>query len=259
MRNRRLVYRLTGALVLMITLLGLFVPRSIEAIQVNSIVISSIEPAFCTPYVGFTRTANNNDGGSGIDYYRLVVADNTGLVLKVVNFDPTFNTTVTKTPFSVILNQFPASSATSFTVYIYDQITGNAADPNGPLVTQSAPFSPLPAGCKTTGQPPAGTAAVFRCPFHDGRLNSCDAGQTAAVYCSTGTVNVYAVDATTSAGRYAFSASPAEIVKVPFKPAKNTAIKSNLGATLYRLTSGELQVNRLEPTGKMYAYIFAGC
>jgi hypothetical protein len=82
------------------------------------------------------------------------------------------------------------------------------------------------------------------CPiFEDGRLNDCDAGQTAAVYCTdNGSVKVLAIF--DGKGYPAFTASPEEIAAVPTHPAKNTLIKSSNGAFLYRLTSGELQVNR---------------
>jgi len=95
--------------------------------------------------------------------------------------------------------------------------------------------------------------------FTDGRLDSNYAGQTVALYCINSTLYVYAIDPVTSAGKLAFTATPAEIAKFPTTPAMNTAIKSAMGATLYRLTTGELQVNRNETTGKFYAFIFKGC
>ena len=98
------------------------------------------------------------------------------------------------------------------------------------------------------------------CPiFFDGRLNDCDAGETVAIYCEAdGSINVLAI--WMSQGYAAIVASPVEIAKVPKNPTVNTAIKSGNGATLYRLTSGELQVNRAEnDTGKMYHFIFNDC
>jgi hypothetical protein len=51
-----------------------------------------------------------------------------------------------------------------------------------------------------------------------------------------------------------------KIAKVPKNPTVNTVIKSGNGATLYRLMSGELQVNRAEDgTGKMYRFVFSDC
>jgi hypothetical protein len=94
--------------------------------------------------------------------------------------------------------------------------------------------------------------------FSDGRLNKCDAGQTAAVYCKAdGSVEVLAIYK--GEGYPAFTATTEEIAKVPTHPAKNTLIKSGNGAFLYRLTSGLLQVNRAEDgTGKVYSFRF-GC
>jgi len=108
-----------------------------------------------------------------------------------------------------------------------------------------------------TNYPCGGSSGT--CQSGDGRLN-CDAAQTVAVYClSDGSVKILAIDAVTNNGTLAFIASPTEIAKVPAKPTKNTAIKSGMDATLYRLTSGELQVNRNEPSGKPYVFIFNGC
>ena len=87
-----------------------------------------------------------------------------------------------------------------------------------------------------------------------------DAGETFAVYCqSDGSVKVITIHQD-SKGYPAFTASPKEIAAVPNKPAANTAIKSGDGATLYRLTSGQLQLNRAEfGTGKRYSFIFNDC
>ena len=96
--------------------------------------------------------------------------------------------------------------------------------------------------------------------FFDGRLNSRDGNESFAVYCmADGSVKVLSI--AQSQGFDAFIATAAEIAKVPKYPVKNTAIKSGNGATLYRLTSGELQINRLEQggTGKDYKFIFSDC
>ena len=104
------------------------------------------------------------------------------------------------------------------------------------------------------------SAAADGSIFYDGRVNTKDAGETVAGYCQAdGSIRVYAIDRKTSHGHLAFVASAAEIAKVPH-PTHNTVIKSGGGATLYRLTSGELQLNRAEEhTGKMYSFIFGGC
>jgi hypothetical protein len=99
-----------------------------------------------------------------------------------------------------------------------------------------------------------------RCSFTDGRLNCNDAGQTAAIYCKPdGSVEVLAIFE--GKGYPAFTASPAEIASVPAKPAKNTLIKQGNGAFLYRLTSGQLQVNRREDgtPAKDYSFRFNDC
>jgi hypothetical protein len=95
--------------------------------------------------------------------------------------------------------------------------------------------------------------------FPDGRLNSNDAQQTAAIYCDNGGVTVY-VPGTPKWYR-AFHASKDEINKVPKNPAKNTLIKQRLGARLYRLATGNLQVNapELNPTKGDYVFIFSDC
>jgi hypothetical protein len=132
-------------------------------------------------------------------------------------------------------------------------------------LTYVVPSTPPP-GVGVVIQSIAGTVNITldcgantRCSFTDGRLNNCDAGQTAAVYClADGSVKILAIYK--SKGYDALLVTPAEIAKVPAKPAVNTAIKTGNGATLYRLTSGELQVNRAEDvTGKLYSFIFKDC
>ncbi len=108
------------------------------------------------------------------------------------------------------------------------------------------------------GQPVAGggTSSLF----HDGRINNNDGAETVAIYCrADGSIDILAIQPN-GQGVLAFVALPSDIAQVPVRPSVNRAIKSALGATLYRLTTGELQVNRAEErTGKMYAFIFNGC
>jgi hypothetical protein len=139
-------------------------------------------------------------------------------------------------------------------VYIYDSgpNTGQVWANNYYTVTCSGGVATYVYGLSST--------AKGVCPiFTDGRLNNCDPGQTAAVYCqSNGAIEVLAIF--NSKGYPAFVATPDEIAKVPAKPSVNTLIKSGNGASLYRLTSGELQVNRAEDgTGKLYRFIFLDC
>jgi hypothetical protein len=95
--------------------------------------------------------------------------------------------------------------------------------------------------------------------FTDGRLNNMDSGQNAAVYCNAdGSVTVYSVYGNT--GYLAFTATAKEINAVPKHPAKNTLIKQGKGARLYRLTDGQLQVNRAFGKNTAdYVYIFEDC
>jgi hypothetical protein len=77
------------------------------------------------------------------------------------------------------------------------------------------------------------------------------------VYCKDdGSVEVKAIF--DGKGYPAFIATREEIAKVPTHPAKNTLIKQGNGAFLYRLTSGELQVNRRQDgiPAKEYSFRF---
>ena len=90
--------------------------------------------------------------------------------------------------------------------------------------------------------------------FSDGRVNSHDATESAAIYCEADRrVTVWAV--INSQGYFAFNASKREIDKVSAKPLKNTLIKSAMDIALYRLTTGELQVN----APGNYVFIWSGC
>src|SRR5262245_12868531 len=125
---------------------------------------------------------------------------------------------------SVIFFTFPASQV--FTTVRFE------ADPQPGALAASFTIA-----CPVT--PPASAAASAPCPFTDGRLNACDAAENVAVYCAAGgSVSVWAID--NGKGYPAFTASPAEIAKVPLHPPQNTLIKENFGARLYRLTTGEL-------------------
>jgi hypothetical protein len=95
--------------------------------------------------------------------------------------------------------------------------------------------------------------------FGDGRMNAYDAGETFALYCVKGAINVYAIDPISSKGSLVLTVTSTELAAVPPNPTVNTVIKSGGGATLYRLAGGKLQVNRNEPTGKVYSFIFSDC
>lgn len=92
---------------------------------------------------------------------------------------------------------------------------------------------------------------------------SSDPARTAAIYCKPdGSIDVWQV--VNSQGVPAFTASPIDIAAVPSRPLANTLIKSDsqgdLGVRLYRLTSGEFQINAPRgnnPNG--YVFIWNGC
>lgn len=82
--------------------------------------------------------------------------------------------------------------------------------------------------------------------------------RTAAVYCRYGNVEVYAIVG--GGGVPAFTVTAAEIAAVGQFPPTNTLIREGQGIRLYRLTSGELQVNAPlngDPNG--YVVIWGGC
>ena len=91
-------------------------------------------------------------------------------------------------------------------------------------------------------------------PFDDGRVNSNDATETAAVYCEDdGGVSVWNI--VNSKGYFAFTVTADELAEIDDYPEQNTLIKSGSGVSLYRLTSGELQIN----APNNYVFIWDGC
>ncbi len=151
------------------------------------------------------------------------------------------------------LVQFMFGSATigsTFTVSVTSPLFVNGVS----AYTTGASYG----NASTTCRP--GTGNVTSTHFDDGRLNFADAFETSAIYClGDGSVRVRVPG--TPFWYIAFTASPAEIAKVPKHPTTNTLIKSGLGARLYRLMSGELQVNSGHPNGSTsdYVFIFKDC
>jgi hypothetical protein len=92
----------------------------------------------------------------------------------------------------------------------------------------------------------------------DGRLNSLcdDAAQSATFYCTTvnNTQILSVFSVWNSKGTENFKVTQADLDKFPSKPTTNTLINAGKFASLYRLTSGELQVN----TYAGNAYVFHG-
>ena len=91
--------------------------------------------------------------------------------------------------------------------------------------------------------------------LEDGRINDRpeDNMQTAAIYCTADGVTIWSVK--DSVGKFAFTATRKEIDAVPKNPVKNTLIKQAKNIALYRLTTGEMQVN----APNNYVFIWKGC
>jgi hypothetical protein len=101
------------------------------------------------------------------------------------------------------------------------------------------------------------------CP-DDNRVN-CQGIDEYGVYTRTTTsgscyIDVYLIDGN-GRSRRAFRATAAEIDAVPETPAQNTVIDQYFEVALYRLTSGEFQVNYgpSRQDGKVYELIWTGC
>jgi len=95
--------------------------------------------------------------------------------------------------------------------------------------------------------------------FTDGRVNM-DTAQEAAVYCNKGGVDVWRV--IQSHGYFSLHVTKATIDKIPKFPVQNTLIAEDKKylVRLYRLTSGELQVNATSSEGKGdYVFVWKGC
>jgi LysM repeat protein len=95
-------------------------------------------------------------------------------------------------------------------------------------------------------------------PPDDGRVNNIivDPEQTAAVYCRTNGIEVLKVIGNQPVT--ALFATVQEINAVGV-PRVNTLIKSGLDVRLYRLTSGEFQINAPGLQGKEYVFTWSGC
>jgi hypothetical protein len=93
--------------------------------------------------------------------------------------------------------------------------------------------------------------------FNDGRLDANGAYQPVSVYCADKTLIAYAMFQ--SKGYLAFKITQAEIDRFPKHPAQNTLIKEAKGVRLYRLTSGELQINRATEDGGEYSLKITVC
>lgn len=99
------------------------------------------------------------------------------------------------------------------------------------------------------------------CIVDDGRLNHLDAAAPATIYClPDGGVAIWDLNLM-SAGELALAVAPGEIAAVPTHPAENTLIAGAGGIRLYRLTTGQLQVNAPPnySTEPEYVFVWSGC
>lgn len=95
--------------------------------------------------------------------------------------------------------------------------------------------------------------------INDGRVNHLDKAAEAAIYCTNNGIEVYDLDWSGN-GTFLFRTTFAELDQVPTVPAENTLIEGAPGFGLYRLTSGELQLNGpADWQGKPYVFIWNGC
>lgn len=99
---------------------------------------------------------------------------------------------------------------------------------------------------------------------NDRRLN-CLGNEFYAVYAretrSTCTIDVFLINKQAQGtGRPAFRLTAAEQAKLPARPAENMLVKSHYEVALYKLTTGEYQVNAgPDENGKVYVVRFVGC
>ncbi len=90
----------------------------------------------------------------------------------------------------------------------------------------------------------------------DGRLNDGgdQLGAPVAVYDTEQGLDVYLINPANGNGDKIFTATDEEVADVGETPAANTAIDSANGVTLYRLSSGEFQINATNFDGSPYAF-----
>ena len=207
--------------------------------------------------VGFDYSIlmTNNDDGFNWDYVIAVAVDGNGKLLTPSTLSLPVGMPLAGTWY-VSLAGITARPVT--VKYIDTDKTYNPA--SGPVLASftvdPATFAP---SCLSLPLVTAAAPTTFNGPvpqLTDGRLNNraSDAAQTAAIYCAAdGGVIIWSVS--DGVGTFAFTASKAEIDKVPTNPDKNTLIKEAKHIALYRLHGGKLQVNG--PDG--YVFIWDGC
>lgn len=92
----------------------------------------------------------------------------------------------------------------------------------------------------------------------DGRLNDGPDQLAApvAVYDTEQGLDVYLINPANGNGDKIFTATDAEVAAVGDTPSSNTIIDSASGVALYRLTSGEFQINATNFDGSPYAFVW---
>lgn len=99
--------------------------------------------------------------------------------------------------------------------------------------------------------------------IEDDRVNNLDKFAGAAIYCDDYGVAIYDLDIS-GKGEFAFRATWQEINRVAENPLENTLIEEVPGFALYRLTTGEMQLNgvadSMEPPYTVpYVFTWEGC
>lgn len=97
--------------------------------------------------------------------------------------------------------------------------------------------------------------------LRDGRVNINDAAAGAAIWCDSDGIRVYDLDISGN-GTFVFHANWNEVRAVPQLPETNTIIDGTPGGiALYRLTTGEMQVNAFTEDfpPRTYTFIWDGC
>src|SRR5579859_2294061 len=103
---------------------------------------------------------------------------------------------------------------------------------------------------------PPGSGAGILLRFNDGRCNQAPDAPVVVYPDGKGGYYFYTVDK--GVGYFAMYLTKAQLDANPAN-GSNTMIADSLGARLYRLVGGQLQVDRYKPDGKDYAFIFPPC
>ncbi|MFN8371977.1 MAG: hypothetical protein U0694_03755 [Anaerolineae bacterium] len=99
--------------------------------------------------------------------------------------------------------------------------------------------------------------------FGDGRINNSvilDGGAPVAIYCrSDGAVDVYFISRSSQRGTFLFRVSAQRISDIGVPTEANTLLRFVGSVAVYRLTTGEFQVNAVNFDGTPYAVVWNGC